>query len=307
MLGTLNAASQQLPPPGSINVDHVAHFVPDSERAAAALTQLGFTLTPFSVQAHRLTPDGPLVPAGTGNRCVMLERGYIEFLVPLAETPVADQLRTAMQRYVGVHLIAFGTAAAEKDHARLVHEGFAPQVPIALQRPIATEGGTDTARFTVVRVAPGTMPEGRIQYCQQVTPELVWQPRWLTHANGATALTSVLLCVADPAETAQRYARYTGLATAARNAAWEIETARGRLVFVDDATLTRALGVRAPALPWIAGYSLASQDLAATREYLQAAGIVAAELPGKLMVTLPEALGGLVLFEDPGSGRLEFT
>ena len=302
-----HAASQQLPPPGAINVDHVAHFVPDSERAAAALTQLGFTLTPFSVQAHRLTPDGPLVPAGTGNRCVMLERGYIEFLVPLAETPLADQLRAAMQRYVGVHLIAFGTAAAERDHTRLVREGFAPQVPIALQRPIATEAGTDTARFTVVRVAPGTMPEGRIQYCQQVTPELVWQPRWLTHANGATALTSVLLCVADPAEAAQRYARYTGLTTAARNAAWEIETARGRLLFVDNATLTRGLGIRAPALPWIAGYSLASPDLAATRAYLQAAGIVAAERAGRLVVTMPGALGGLVLFEGPDSGRLEFT
>ena len=303
----LNAASQQLPPPGSINVDHVGHFVPDSERAAAALAQLGFTLTPFSVHAHRLTPDGPLVPAGTGNRCVMLEQGFMEFLVPLAETPVADQLRTAMQRYVGVHLIAFGTAAAENDHARLVREGFAPQMPIALQRPISTEGGTDTTRFTVVRVAPGTMPEGRIQYCQQITPELMWQPRWLTHANGATALTSVLLCVADPAETAQRYARYTGLTAAACNRAWEIETARGSLLFVDDATLKRALGVRAPTLPWMAGYSLASRDLAATRAYLQAAGIAAVERAGRLMVTLPEALGGIVLFEDVGSARLEFN
>jgi len=300
-------ASAQLPPPGSINLDHVAHFVPDSERAADALTQLGFTLTPFSVQSHRLTADGPLVPAGTGNRCVMLERGYIEFLVPTGETPIADQLRTAIQRYVGVHLIAFGTTAADTDHARLVREGFAPQTPVALQRPIATEGGTDTARFSVVRVAPGTMPEGRIQYCQQVTPELVWQPRWLTHANGATALTGVLLCVADPADAAQRYGRYTGLAALSCGSAWEIETARGRLVFVDEATLTRTLGVRAPALPWIAGYSLATRNLAATRDYLQSAGVAVTELSGRLMVALPEALGGLVLFERAGSARLEFT
>ena len=306
-MNSLNAASHQLPPRGAINVDHVAHFVPDSERAAAALTQLGFTLTPFSVQSHRLTADGQLVPAGTGNRCVMLERGYIEFLVPLAETPIADQLRTAMQRYVGVHLVAFGTAAAEDDHARLVREGFKPQAPIALQRPISVEGGTDTARFTVVRVAPGTMPEGRIQYCQQVTPDLVWQPRWLTHANGATMLTSVLLCVADPREAADRYARYTGLAPVSRGSAWELETARGRLLFVDEATLTRKLGVRAPALPWIAGYGLASRDLAATRDHLRAAGIAVAEVSGRLVVALPESLGGLVFFEPAGSDRLEFV
>ena len=33
-----------------------------------------------------------LVPAGTGNRCVMLRRGYLEFLSPTVETPMADQL-----------------------------------------------------------------------------------------------------------------------------------------------------------------------------------------------------------------------
>jgi len=41
----------------------------------------------------------------------MLERGYLEFLTPTGATPIADQLRSAMQRYVGIHLVALGTAA----------------------------------------------------------------------------------------------------------------------------------------------------------------------------------------------------
>ena len=106
------------------------------------------------------------MPAGTGNRCVMLRAGYIEFLTPVADTPLAAQLRTAIARYVGVHLIAFGTSDPQSDHARLRHGGFSPLEPVALQRQIETPQGTDTARFTVVRVPPGTMAEGRIQFTQ---------------------------------------------------------------------------------------------------------------------------------------------
>ena len=98
----------------------------------------------------------------------MLERGYVEFLTPTMETPLAEQLRSAMRRYVGVHLVAFGTTTPELDYARLTREAFEPLERVDLQRPIETEAGMEVARFSVVRVPPGTMPEGRIQYCQQL-------------------------------------------------------------------------------------------------------------------------------------------
>src|SRR5215469_1291336 len=94
----------QVPATGQLFIDHVAHFVPDSAAATQALGQLGFTVTPFSAQSHRPTPDAPLTPAGTGNVCVMLRRGYLEFLTPTADTPMAGQLRQAIARYVGIHL-----------------------------------------------------------------------------------------------------------------------------------------------------------------------------------------------------------
>ena len=59
------------------------------------------------------------------------------------------------------------------------------------------------ARFQVLRVPSDTMPEGRIQFVQQRTPELLWQRRWLDHPNRAFALAAVLICVADPREAAQ--------------------------------------------------------------------------------------------------------
>ena len=300
-------AAAQIPEAGALNVDHVAHFVPDIDAASAALEKLGFTLTPFSAQSHRPEPGTPLVSAGTGNRCVMLERGYLEILTPTAETPVADQLRAAIRRYVGVHLIAFGTSRSDLDHARLVQEKFEPLAPVALQRPISTPGGEDTARFTVVRVPAGTMPEGRIQFCQQHTPHLVWQSRWTGHPNGATALASVLLCVADPAEAARRYSRYTGLPARNTGGVWMIGTARGVLMFVDADALERIVSSPPPALPWIAGYALESRDLAATSEYMRRAQFDVEEPDsGRLIVTLPPALGGILIFQPQGSGPLHF-
>ncbi len=306
-------AASQVPAAGQLNVDHVAHFVPDIEAAGAALEQLGFTLTPFSAQSHRMEPAGPLVPAGTGNRCVMLERGYLEFLTPTGDTPVAEQLRTAIRRYAGVHLIAFGTSTPDADHARLVDQALAP-IKVALQRPISTvdatgtESGSGTARFTVVRVPPDSMPEGRIQYCQQQTPELVWQPRWWGHRNAATALATVLVCVADAEEAARRYGRFTGLSAAPTGSAWTLATARGALVFVTAPTLERTLDLSAPALPWIAGYALKSRDLSVTREFLLAAGCVVRPLQDdRLIVTLPPALGGVLIFEGQGAAPLLFS
>jgi hypothetical protein len=299
-------AALQAPQAGSINLDHVAHFVPDTDAASAALEKLGFTLTPFSPQSHRLEPNGPLVPAGTGNRCVMLESGYVEFLTPTGATPVADQLRTAIERYVGIHLVAFGTAAPELDHGRLAEQGFQPLTPVALQRPIETENGMDTARFTVLRVPPGTMAEGRIQYCQHHTPDLVWQERWLHHANGASGLAAVVLCVANADEAAQRYTRFTGLPFTASGDARHIETSRGRLTLVEPGVLERVFGVKAPALPWIAGYALDTADLTATRDYLRRTGIKALDVQNKLAVPLPPALGGVVMFQAPHSPALRF-
>lgn len=297
-----DVAAAQVPPRGRLNVDHVAHFVPDIERASAALEQLGFTLTPFSEQSQRSEPGGPLVPAGAGNRCVMLRRGYLEFLTPAGDTPVAAQLRAAIARYVGPHLVAFGTADPEADHVRLVRGGFSPLPPIALQRQIGTPEGPRTARFTVVRVPPGTMAEGRIQYCAQQTPELLWQARWLTQANGAETLNGVLLCVADPREAAQRHARFTGLPAQPDGRTWRITTQRGYLLFTAPESL-EPLGLAPPALPWIAGTvigcSRAPGAVAALRD------AASRELPGgRLLAALPAPLGGIMIFEPPSARPL---
>lgn len=301
MTATVQPSTSQPPSPGRLNIDHVAHFVPHIDAASTALEQAGFTLTPFSEQSHRLEPGGPLTPAGAGNRCVMLREGYLEFLTPTGDTAIAQQLRSSIQRCTGLHLIALGTVAPEADHARLVKNGFSPLPPVALQREIGTVDGHGTARFTVVRVAPGTMAEGRIQYCQQHTPELLWQPRWLEHRNHARGLAAVIICVADPQEAAQRYARYTGLLAQVSGTQWRIDTQRGALLFVTSRALEKQFGITAPALPWIAGYVLTSDRLSATHDVLNAAHCDVRELDNRLLLRWSGAVGGFILFQQHGT------
>src|SRR5690349_22498871 len=117
----MNVADLQRPPPGTLYVNHVSHFVADLDAAAAVFADLGFRVTPTSVQR---TPQGPV---GASNRCVMLDAGYIELLSPTHDTPTAARMHTLMRRYDGVHLVCFGTPDAAGEHRRLAVHGFEPQ------------------------------------------------------------------------------------------------------------------------------------------------------------------------------------
>jgi hypothetical protein len=274
---------------GSLVLDHVAHFVPDLGAAAAALEALGFVPTPVSAQA---TPEGP---TGTANRCVMLGQGYIELLAPVADTPHARRTREAMARYPGVHILALGTPAAAEERARLERHGFAPLPTVDLERDVELEGETRRARFGVVRVPPETMPEGRVQFVEHRTPEYVWQPRWLEHANGVAGLAAAFVVADDPPAVAARYARFAGLVPRPAGAFVRLPTARGELVFGRRKDLVRLLG-DAPAAPALAGYALACRDVRKLLVRCRRAGVVA-RARGKLYsARLPPALGGAWLF-----------
>jgi len=290
-------AQCQKPGTGTLVLDHIAHFVPDSDAAAQAFESFGFTVTPFSAQSHRPTPDAPLTPAGTGNRCVMLRRGYLEILTPTGATPIADQLRQSIARYLGVHLVAFGSADPEADRRRLDSAGFQPLPVLALQRPIGTPDGEQTARFSVLRVPSGTMPEGRVQFVQQHTPELLWQRRWLDHRNRAFGLAAVFVAVADPDEAATRYARYTGLPVEKDGAARALRSARGELIFLPPELVSAKLGVEPPTLPWMAGYAIETADQIYVRSQLEMKDLETRDLgPGQFAVTAPPAIGGVMTF-----------
>ena len=291
----------QIPRPGTLNIDHIAHFVPDIEAASAALEQLGFALTPFSLQTTK-NDAGESLPAGSGNRCVMLERGYLEFLTPTGDTVVGRQIGAAIARHTGLHLVAFGTPAAEEDHARLARHGFAPLPLVNLQREVDVAGEQRPARFSVVRVPPEAMPEGRVQFVQQRTPECLWQPRYLGHANRVTGLLATFVVADDPAAVAARYAEFSGLLPRKVMGFVRLATGRGD-VYIGSTTACKAIfGAEPPAAPAMAGYALTCEDPKGLRDRLLAAGCVVTETsPDLYSAQLPPAIGSAWLFGSEGA------
>lgn len=286
----MQTANRQRPPPGTLFLDHVSHFVPDLDAAARALQALGFTVTPVSAQQ---TQDGP---AGTSNVCVMLKDGYLEVLAPTADTPNAARLRTAMQRYPGVHLACFGTPAAEDEHARLGWHGFEPQPLVHLERPIELDGRHVQARFNVARPGPDKMPEGRIQFVEHLTPEALWQPRYLEHANGVAALACVFVVADDAVQSAARWARFAALLPQPTGVFRHLQTARGH-VLVATRSNWRALLGDSPAAPALCGYALECSDPPALASRCKKLGLGPRRLRDNLYATtLQPALGGTWIF-----------
>ncbi len=274
--------NRQRPEPGQLYLDHVSHFVPDLDAAALLLERLGFAVTPLSVQ---MTQDGP---AGSSNRCVMLEDGYLEFLMPTLDTPVARQMRDRMAKQAGVHLACFGTPVADDEHARLAAAGFGPLPVVRLAREV---GHDMSARFNVVRVPPENMPEGRIQFVEHLTPEAIWRPEHLAHGTGVTGLAAAYVVADDPVAVAARYARFAGLLPRRDGGTICIRTDRGAVRIATREHLQAELGA-APNAPAIAGYALQCRDPAAFAARCTAAGLAVSPRGDRFCVQLPPALGG---------------
>jgi Glyoxalase-like domain len=284
---SVNVAAAQLPPPGSIVLDHIAHFVPDLGAAARALGALGFAVTPESV--HR-TQDGP---AGSSNVCVMLGRGYLEILAPTADTPNGRDIRAAMRRYAGVHLACFGTPDAEGEHRRLSDHGFEPPVLVQLSREVDSR---TQVKFKVVRAAPEKMPEGRIQYVQHLTPEAIWRPQQLSHRNGVVKLACIFVVADDPVATAARWAHFAALLPRPAGDYVHLRTARGDALIGARERWAQLLG-DAPAAPALAGYALECSATGALVSRCEMLGLPLRRIRESLYaVQLPAALGGAWLF-----------
>jgi hypothetical protein len=278
----MRAADRQRPPPGELCLDHLGHFVPDLDAAAAVWEKLGFRVTPVS--HHQVSGK----PAGTSNRCVMLEEGYIELLAPMMDTPNAQRVRERMKRFVGVHLACFGTPDAAAEHARLAAHGFEPEPVVHLQRQVETG---DSVGFRVVYVPPAKMPEGRVQYCEHLTPRQVWREGFVNPIG----LSAVYVVADDPEEVAARWGRFGGLLPRPEDGFVRLDTARGRVVIGTTRKLAALLGAAPPA-PALAGYALSCGEPDAFAARCSKAGM---QVAGRV-VRLPAALGGAWLLESAG-------
>lgn len=281
-----------LPGPGEIYLDHVGWYVPDLDDVARVFGAMGFPLTPIALHGDKYPKTGAVIPQGSANRLAMLEHGYLEFLTDVegTDTPVARHMRDRMGQYIGLHLTAFSVADAGLETARLETTGIGLQPTVNLRRSVeAADGSEAEAGFTVIRAGFDQFPEGRIQTLTHLTPELVWQDRFIARDNGIIGLAEVVYSMPDPEASAGRLAKFTGRAPSATDGGMEIILDRGKLRFVPGDHFGVAVG-------------LASADLAQTRRYFRAHNIpLAEESAERLVIDAAYALGAELVITPAGA------
>lgn len=291
---------RQQPEGDEVFLDHVGWFVADLDKATAQLKRLGFAVSDENVHMNR-APDGSQSPSGTVNRLATPGLGYLEFLGARGDTPLARQHAAQLARYEGLHLMAFSSADVPGEAPRLAAEGFRPLDPVDMRRSIETPDGPAEARFSVLRVPPDAMPEGRMQWCGHKTPEHVWKPGETTQPNGVEALTGALWIVDDVDEALERYSRFLRKpALRRRPGLGAIALDRGALLFATPAG-ANALAASPPTRPFGALVSLKVADLAETCRALQDVAPVA-RIDGGALVD--DGLGARLLLHQ-GQSPLE--
>ena len=279
-------------------LDHVGVAGTDLAAMAAQYERLGFTLTPLARHSGQRTPDGPVVPFGTGNRCVMLRQGYLELIAIVEPEASSATLDRFLARYHGIHIMALDVDDAAANLPRLRAAGFDIPGILPLERPVDSAHPTGPqARFARVPLPDAT--EGRLQLIQHLTREAIWQERFMVHPNNAVALAELVLALAEPAQTAAWFSRMAGHpAVPDAVGGYALDLPHGRVRMLPAAALEQVFpGVTPPCLPFIAGITVRTGDGNAAIGRLVAERRIAATATEAGLVVLPaDAAGAAIRF-----------
>ncbi|MBM4187295.1 MAG: VOC family protein [Gemmatimonadetes bacterium] len=185
-----------------LTLDHVLIFAGDLDTAAQQYRRLGFSLT----------PRGSHPSLGTANHTIMFERDYLELITVAVPGPGNARWASIMAAGGGFGAVALATSDARATRAQLLQRGFEIPEVIDFARPVATDGGTELARFSVAHLPADASPALPGFFCQHHTRELVWLPAHQTHANTATKVVAMVVIHPDPAAASPGYERLLGRA-----------------------------------------------------------------------------------------------
>jgi hypothetical protein len=124
------------------------------------------------------------------------------------------------------------------------------------------------------------------------TEAAVWQPRWLSQPNSAVGLIDVVIAVQDVAEAAARFARFTGRAATAMPGAALIRLDRGGVYLIGrDRAAEKLPEVPVTTLPFMLGYAVRVQSLAAAEAAAEKADLEWRTFEGGMVACFPSELG----------------
>lgn len=281
------------------SINHVGMVARDLAQTVARYEAMGFVLTPYSPHSGAWKPGEPVQTFRSGNRCVMFAKNYLEILANEDPAEPSPRLANYLKHHQGAHIICFNTEDAHAVDRRLAGAGVRTSGVIPLQRDIDTPEGVRTAKFERVQFAPEDSPEGYIQAARHLTPQYIYQPRYIEHPNRCVELSDTIVVTDDLDGFAEKYARYVGMKPTRDG-----DTVRFRFPLVSTLTLVDLRhapsvipGTLYPPIPGIAAVAFRTLDLAGLRRRLLDRGFTVGESGGRLIVPAEEASGVAIIFE----------
>lgn len=279
------------------SINHVGIAAPEMGVIAARYEAMGFTLTPYSEHMGAWKPGQPVGPLGSGNRCVMFANNYLEILAGESADRQSPRMTAFLNHHQGAHIICFGSEDLPSVEKRLAANHVKTSGIIPLQRDVDTPEGIKTARFERIQFSIDDTPEGYIQAAKHLTPDYIYQPRYIAHPNGCTELAHVILLVTDMPKYMQRYAVYTG-----QQPQWHESVATfnfplcASLQIMEPQTALRYIpGTLHPPLPGIAAISFRCPDIGVQAERLSRTKIPFMKHDDRLIIAAEHA-GGVAVF-----------
>ena len=215
-------------------LDHVViNALFDMDAGEALMSQLGFTVTPRGY--HSL---------GSINHLIMFEGHYLELVGLPSGTDVLR--RDVLESPRGLNGLVFQAGDVDTCLSQLRHSGLTMLEPQSFSRPVTIDGVEHLARFRTVRTAPELFEAGRVYYCQHYTPELVWHRPWMSHANGCSGLSELVVVSAAIETDVPRYAKAARARAEHREGdVWAIDVAGGfRITLISPACYRERYGAR---------------------------------------------------------------
>jgi glyoxalase-like protein len=276
----------------SFALDHIViNVLFDMDRAAALMSQLGFTLTPRGY--HSL---------GSINHLMMFEGHYLELIGLPSGTEVLR--KDVLESPRGLNGLVLGADDIDASLDKLRAGGLAMLEPQSFSRPVTIDGVERLARFRTVRTAPELFEAGRVYYCQHYTPELVWHRPWMTHPNGCRGLSELVVVSATLENDVARYVK-AAQADAQRlgEEVWVIDLAdRFRITLISPALYRERYGERCVEADGRSSYFGAmvfkAPDLALIREHASSAPGLRIEAAGSSLAMLIPFLNTLLEFRS---------
>ena len=269
--------------PKPLKLDHIVINVGyQMDEAQQRFQALGFDLTERGF--HSL---------GSINHAMMFGTDYLELIgLPATAKGKISGRPDVQNAPIGINGLVFKSDDVDETYTHLQSIGMAAEPPKSFSRPVELDGRTSQAKFRTVTLAADAFLGGRVYFCEHLTPELVWQPDWHTHANGATSMPEFTIVSKYPEQEAENIAKLLQSRPDGEGGSLSVLLDDCKITLLSEGTYQTRYGAIASPMGQRASIfgamTIRTNDLNTVRVVAKQAGFPTVDNPNSVIVCVPE-------------------